>query len=200
MSPYALTIISVVYDVGLLAFSTWWLFTIQTYYDQCCIFFLLPLLTLIATSFSQKNLDRKHAAVKIKINLATLGLVVLIASARYYWDFNFILHSKEYASALETVKASEIDFSQDSGYKINLPLKYRHLTINGDVVVKRNNGKISIIFPLNQGDLDGILDAYVFAEEKQSNGLPEICGAGHSINPPNENWYYCTAAERQIHE
>jgi hypothetical protein len=64
----------------------------------------------------------------------------------------------------------------------------------------RNNGKISIIFPLNQGDLDGILDVYVFAEEKQSNGLPEICGTGHSINPPNENWYYCTAAERQIHE
>ena len=196
----SLLIISAVYDVGLLALSVFWLFTTQTYFDKCCPVFLLPLLACVVVAFSRKRLDKTRSANIIKMNLATLGLIISIAAARYYWDFNFILYRNEYSSALEVIKSSYRDVPHNKSYEIDLPSQYENLSYEGKAYIRIDKNDVSVIFPLGSGDLDGILDAYLYAIDKQDAGLPNICNTGHPINPPNQNWFYCTAGERQMHE
>lgn len=201
MSISDLTLVSLLNAFILLALSgRWFFYSFKTSSDSYCSVILLPLLVLTVLSIIRKNPDGKLASIPIKINLSTLVLVISIAAIRSYWDIDFMLHSKEYLSAAQIVDVSEMDFSKGDGIGINLPQQFEHLSAYNEIYVTQDNSHetMLLVFPKEHGDLDNLLNAFVYVSSENKAGLPEKCVSGRSVNPYFENWYYCVVSLNQI--
>jgi hypothetical protein len=194
MSTVALTIISLVHDLILLAFSGWWLFNIpRTPYDKCLSLLLLPLLVLILISISRSRSEPMQASLPLRVNLTALVLMISLAGFRAYWDLDFILYGKEYLSAMHVVDINALQVSQEQVVTVKLPPQYRHLSYQGEVYVREDNDMETtlIVFPVTADDLDGLMNAYVYTVGEKSVTMPDECLSGRPVNPHYENWYYC---------
>ena len=196
-----LTIISLAYGTILLFLSGWWLFNIvRTPYNRYLSIFWLPLLVLIFISISRSTSDQRRESTPLKINLIVLGWLVALVIFRGYWDLDFILHGKEYVSAVQDVNLSQLNLSKDSARGVYVPLDYRYLSVFDQVYVTRDKGSENFVFvfPNTPGDLDGLLNAYIYVSGETSAELPEKCFSGRPVNPHYENWYYCVVSLNQI--
>src|SRR5688572_15482879 len=201
MKPSNLTVISLAYGTLLLVLSGWWLFNIvRTPYNRCLSILWLPLLVLIFMSFSRSTSNQERESAPLKINLIVLGWIVALIVFRAYWDLDFILHGKEYLSAVQNFNTDQIDLSQDGDRGIPLPLEYRDLSVFEEVYVTLDEDPETIlfVFPNTPGDLDGLLNAYIYVRGKTAADLPEKCLSGRPVNPHYENWYYCIVSLNQI--
>jgi hypothetical protein len=200
MKNSSLTIVSLAYGTILLVLSGWWLFNIvRTPYNRCLSVLWLPLLLLIFVSSSRSTSDQNRESAPLKINLIVLAWLVTLVIFRAYWDLDFILHGKEYLSAVQSMNINQLNLSPENDRGVHLPLEYRHLSVFEKVYVTLDEDleTVLFVFPNTPDDLDGLLNAYIYVHGKMPADLPEKCLSGRPVSPHYENWYYCVVSLNQ---